>query len=335
MGTVGACTMFSAISGDPISIAGTMSVVALPEMRKHGYSDQLSLGALAGSGNLGFLIPPSLALIVYGIITEQSIGTLFIAGMMPGLLLAFLFIVTIWLVCRINTQMAPQLPAASMVERLKSIWRIVGMLIIIVLVLGGIYGGIFTPTEAAAVGVFGILVMGLATRRLTWRGFTTSLHEAARATGMIFILVIGAMTFSRFIAHSGLSAALTNFIEGLVVPTIFILIAVLIAFILIGLILDIMAIVLIVVPILHPVLVGLGFDPVWLTILTIIVVLMGNVSPPVGIVVFALYGMVRDVPLFTIYRGVLPFILAMVVGLILVIAFPQIALWLPDMMRPG
>lgn len=333
---VGACTMFSAISGDPISIAGTMSVVALPQMRKHGYSDQLSLGTLAASGNLGFLIPPSLAFIVYGIITEQSIGELYIAGIMPGLLLAALFMFTVYLTCKINPRIAPKAPRTSWMERIKASPRIIGMLIIIVLVLGGIYFGIFTPTEAGSAGVFGILVIGLATRRLTWRGFTTSLSESARATGMIFILVIGAMVFSRFMAHSGLSAALTNFIEGLDVPPIYVLITVMIAFIFIGCILDIMAIVLIVVPILHPIMVGLGFDPVWFTVLVVINVLIGNVSPPFGIVVFALYGMNKgEVPLFTIYRGVFPYMIAMAVGLIIVIIFPQVALWLPGMMRPG
>lgn len=333
---VGACTLFSAVSGDPISIAGTMSIVALPQMRKHGYKDRLSLGTLAASGNLGFLIPPSLAFIVYGIITEQSIGTLYIAGIVPGLLLAALFMITIFIRCKINPSIAPKAEQASWTEKIKASPRIIGMLVIIVIVLGGIYAGIFTPTEAGAAGVFGLLVIGLANRRLKWRGFTTSLTESARATGMIFILVMGAMVFSRFMAHSGLSAALTSFIGGLDIPRIYVLIAVMIAFILIGLILDIMAIVLIVVPILHPIMVGLGFDPIWFSVLVIINVLIGNVSPPFGIVVFALYGMNRgEIPLFTIYRGALPYIIAMAIGLIIVVAFPQMALWLPGMMRPG
>jgi C4-dicarboxylate transporter DctM subunit len=335
MATTGACAIFGAICGDPISTATTMTAVALPEMRKHKYHDRLSLGILAASGNLGFMIPPSLAFIVYAILTEQSIGTLFIAGIVPGLLLALFFIATIWIICRINPVLAPQAPKAGWMERLKSIRGILGILIIIVLVLGGIYAGIFTPTEAGSIGVAGVLLLGLANRQLKWQDFGVVLRRVSTLLGMVFVLIIGAMIFSRFMAVSEISLKLGDFMSGLDISRYYLLVAVLIFYALAGLIMDIMGIMMIVAPILHPIIVGLGFDPVWLAVLTVAMILMGGISPPVGMVVFALSGMVSDAPLFTIYRGVFPFIVAMLVCLVILIAFPQIVLWLPGMMRPG
>ena len=335
MGAIGACTIFAAICGDPISTSATITTVSLSEMRKYGYKDQLSLGAIAAGGNLGFLIPPSLVFIIYAILTEQSIGVLFMSGILPGLLLSASFILTIYLQCLIDPNLAPVGPKTTWLERIKSTPRILGVLFIIVLVLGGIYTGIFTPTEAGAVGVFAIVILALVTRQLLWHSFSTAIIEAAVMTGMVFILIIGAMIFSRFLVIAEVPLNLANFVANLDILPIFILIAVLIVYILVGFIMDIVAILIVAIPILHPLLVGLGFDPVWLAVLTVVTVLIGNVSPPFGIVCFALAGMVRDVPLFTIFRGVLPFVLAMLVCLVLLVAFPQIALWLPSMMRVG
>jgi tripartite ATP-independent transporter DctM subunit len=304
-------------------------------MRKYNYKDQFSLGAIAAGGNLGFLIPPSLVFIVYAVLTEQSVGVLFMSGILPGILLSALFMLTIYTVAKINPRMAPTGPKASWMERLKASPKIFWLLVVIVLVLGGIYTGTFTPTEAGAVGAFVILAVTIATKQITWRGFTATLGDTAVMTGRVFILIIGAMTFNRFLVVTGIPMSLANFVAGLEVPAMVTLIVVLIAYILIGFIMDIMAILIVAIPILHPLLVGLGFDPVWLAVLTVITVLMGNISPPVGIVVFALSGMVRDVPLFTIFRGVFPFLGAMLVCLIILIIFPQIALWLPGMMIAG
>jgi tripartite ATP-independent transporter DctM subunit len=334
MGTVAACTIFAAICGDPISTAATITSVSLPEMRRYKYSDQLSLGAIAAGGNLGFLIPPSLVFIIYGVLTEQSIGVLFISGIFPGLLLAACFMLTIYIICKIKPSMAPPALSVSWMERIRAVPRILSVLFVIVLVLGGIYTGIFTPTEAGAMGVFVILVLSFAMKQLNWKGLTAAIGEAAIMTGMVFILIIGAMIFSRFLIITEVPMSLANFIVGLEVPPIVILITVLLVYIFIGFIMDIVAIIIVAVPILHPLLVSLGFDPVWLAVLTVVTILIGNVSPPVGIVCFALAGMVRDVPLVTIFRGVFPFIGAMFVCLIILIVFPEIALWLPGMMKP-
>ncbi len=335
MATSGACAMFAAICGGALATATTVAAVALPQMRKYHYDDKLSLGVLAAGGNLGFLIPPSMGFMLYAIITNQSIGILFISGVLPGILLTLLFMVTIWILCRINPELAQPSPRASWKERFVSTRLTIPSIILIILVLGGIYAGFFTPTEAGAVGVFGVIVIGLANRRLTWQGFISALRESAKLYGMVFLLIIGTMIYSRFLVVTEIPMLLSETIAVLDVSPYVILVIALIFFILIGFIMDIMAMLMLTVPILHPVLVSLGFDPVWLATLTIITVLMGHITPPVGMVVFGLAGYVRDVPVYTIFRGAFPFLGSMLVCLVILIAFPQIALFLPNMMRPG
>lgn len=326
MGATGTCAMFAAICGCAIATATSVATVSLPEMRKYGYSDQLSLGVLAAGGNLGFLIPPSLGFIFYGIITEQSIGQLFMAGILPGVLLACLFVVTIWAICRMNPSLATKAPKASWRERLSSLRGIIGILVIIVVVLGGIYAGLVTATEAGALGVFAVLVVGMAKRRFTWKGTATALRTGLQLTGSVFVLIMGAMVFSRFLTVTEIPLQLAQLISGTGIAPFAILWLVLIVYILVGFVMDIMAMILILVPVLHPLLVALGFDPVWLAVVTMLTVLMGHISPPVGIVVYSLHGFVPDVPLFTIFRGALPFLAAMFVCLIILVAFPEISL---------
>jgi len=335
MGAVGVCTIFAAMCADPISTAATITKASLGEMRRYKYSDQLSLGTIAAAGNLGFLIPPSLVMIIYGILTEQSIGALFMSGVMPGLLISASFMVTIYILCKSNPKLALQGPKISWMGRLKATPRLIPVLIIVALVMGGIYAGVFTPTEAAAWGVFAILLISIITRQLSWKDYKAALSETSVITGMIFMLIIGAMIFSRFLVICEVPSNLANFIGGLQVPRLLILITVLITYMLLGCIMDLMSILIVAVPILHPLLVELGFNPLWLAVLTVITVLIGNVTPPVGIVVFALSGMVRDAQLFTIFRGVVPFIITMLICLIILIAFPQISTWLPSMMSAG
>jgi tripartite ATP-independent transporter DctM subunit len=329
-----ACAIFAAICGDSIASATTMAAVSLPIMRKVKYDDALSLGCIASGGNLGFLIPPSLGFVFYAIITEQSIGTLFISGIGPGLLLTILFIITIIIICRLNPRLGPPMPPSSWKERMVSLKYIVSPFLIIVLVLGGIYSGLFTPTEAAAAGAFGCLAIGLISRRLTWRGFWGSLRQTGLLVGRIFILVSGALLFSRFITVTEVTITLGDFISNLDVSTYVILWIILIFYIMVGFILDIMSIILLVAPIFHSILIGLGFDPVWLAATTMITILIGQISPPFGIVVFGLKSYVQEVPIWTIYRGCIPFIIAMIVGLTLLVYFPQIAMFLPNLMRP-
>jgi C4-dicarboxylate transporter DctM subunit len=335
MAATGACSMFAAICGDAVATAAAIGVVALPQMRKNKYADVLSTGVLASAGNLGFLIPPSLALLIYAVITEQSIGTLFAAGILPGLLLAAFFVITIWLWCRIKPELSTAAPPASWGERFSSLRYISGSALVIVLVLGGIYGGIFTPTEAAAIGVFGVIIVGFAFRRVTWQRFAAGISDTALLTGKIFILITGARIFMRLITVSEIPLNMAETIAALQLSPYVFLVMVLVFYIIMGFVADILAIILITVPVLHPVLVGMGFDPVWISILIVVTVLMGMVTPPVGIVVFALSGVFKDVPVYTIFKGVLPFVGAMIVALVFMVAFPQIVLFLPNLLKPG
>jgi len=335
MAATGACSIFAAICGDAVATAAAVGVVALPQMRKNKYADVLSTGVLASAGNLGFLIPPSLALLIYAVITEQSIGTLFAAGILPGLLLAAFFVITIWLWCRINPKLSTAAPPASWGERFSSLRYVSGSFLVIVLVLGGIYGGIFTPTEAAAIGVLGVILVGFIFRRVTWQRFTNGMSDTALLTGKIFILITGARIFMRLITVSEIPLNMSETIATLQLSPYVFLGMVLLFYIIMGFVADILAIILITVPVLHPVLVGMGFDPVWISILIVVTVLMGMITPPVGIVVFALSGVFKDVPIYTIFRGVLPFFGAMIVALVFMIAFPQIVLFLPNLLKPG
>lgn len=330
-----ACTIFGAICGDAVATAAAVGVIALPEMRKYKYADVLSTGVLASAGNLGLLIPPSLAFVIYAIITEQSIGMLFIAGVGPGLVLTVLFVMTIWFWCRIRPTLATPSPSATWGERFSSLRYIIGSALVIIIVLGGIYGGVFTPTEAAAIGVFGVLLIGFIFRRLTWPAFAGGISDTALLTGKIFILIIGAMIFTRFITVSEIPLHLSETIAVLQLPPILILLVTLIVYIILGFVVDIIPIILITAPVLHPVLVGMGYDPIWLSVCVVMTILMGGITPPVGLVVFALSGVIKDVPIYTIFRGVFPFLGAMIVCLVLIIAIPQIALFLPNLMRPG
>jgi C4-dicarboxylate transporter DctM subunit len=330
-----ACAGFGAVCGCSITTAVTMTAIALPEMRRHNYSDQLSTGILCAGGNLGFLIPPSIGFIIFGIITETSIGHLFMAGIIPGVILALLFCVAIYVICRIDPKAGPASPRLSLREMVKLPMGAWLMLLLAIIVLGGIYAGLFTPTEAGGAGAFATFVFGLAAKRLPWNGFVRALVNTVKTSGMIFILIIGAMIFSAMLALSTLPFALVDIIEGFSVNRYFVLVAILVVFIILGFFLDIMSIMLILLPVVFPVTEALGFDAVWFGVLTIITVLMGQISPPVGIVVYSVSGMVRDVPVMTIFRGAMPFFFVMALSLVLFIAFPQISLLLPDLMTPA
>jgi C4-dicarboxylate transporter, DctM subunit len=330
-----ACAAFGAVCGDSITTAVTMTSIALPEMRKNNYSDRLSTGILAAGGNLGFMIPPSIAFIIYGIITETSIGHLFVAGILPGVLLAFAFCLAIYIICRFDPTAGPAGKRVPFVQALKvpvGTWL---MIVLALVVLGGIYAGIFTPTEAGGVGAFATLVFGLVARRLHWSRIKNSLIYTIKTTGMIFILIIGAIIFSRMLALSTVPFALTDLIAGLSVNRYIVLALILIVFIILGFFLDIMSILLIMLPVMSPVVSGLGFDLVWFGVLVVVTVLMGQISPPVGIVVFAVAGVAKDVPMMDVFKGAMPFFYTMGICLIILIAFPAISLILPRMMSGG
>ena len=335
MATTGACSAFGAVCGDHIATAATMCSAALPEMRRYKYNDELSLGCIAAGGNLGFLIPPSAAFIIYGFVTQTSIGALFAAGILPGILLTLLFWITIYLLCRLDPSLAPPGPKVSWMERLKAIRGIWGIFLLFIIVMGGIYTGIFTPTEAGAVGAFAAFILGVASRQLSWQGFVHSLGETIATTAMIFLLIIGAMIFSTFLVSAEVAITVGNFIEGWDVNRYVILAIILLFYVITGFFMDIFALLLVSLPIVFPIVAGpLGFDPVLFGVLSVLTIMMGSISPPVGVVVFAVYGIVREVPLFTIFRGCMPFLGAMFICLIILVAFPQISLVLPGLMLP-
>lgn len=332
MAVTGACTFFSAICGDIVAIATTMTAVALPTMKKTGYRDTLSIGCIAAGGNLGFLIPPSVGFIIYALITEQSIGQLFIAGIFPGVLMATLFIITIIIWTRIQPNVAPPTAKAPWKERFKATPLLIGPVILIVVVLGGIYTGIFTPTEAASIGVIGVILIGLLRKQFTLQKFVGPFLQACIFGGRLFLLFTAAMIFSRFLALSELPQWLGDVIKASNLAPVVVLIIAMVFYFIAGLIMDIGSIILIVAPTLHPILVHIGYDPIFIAVLTTIMTLIGAISPPVGIVVFGIKAFLQDVPLWTIYRGALPFLAAMVICLILCMIFPQIALFLPQLM---
>jgi len=334
MAATGACSAFGAVCGNHIATAATMCSAALPEMRRYNYDDKLSLGCISAGGNLGYLIPPSGAFIVYGFMTETPIGQLFIAGILPGALITFMFMAQINIQCRLHPELGPTTPAVNWKERIISIKGIVGIVGVFIIVMGGIYAGFFTPTEAGAVGVAAVFLLGLLGRQLTKKGFVNSLLEASKVSAMIMLLIIGAKLFATFLTLTEVPITLTTFIEGLNVNRYAILAAILVIYIICGFFMDIFAILMVSLPIVYPIVVlQLGFDPLLFGVLSVVTIMIGSISPPFGVVVFALHGMTK-VPLLTIFRGCIPFIVVMVIGLIILVIFPQISTFLADMMMP-
>ncbi|MFC1956615.1 TRAP transporter large permease [Chloroflexota bacterium] len=331
MATVGACSAFAAICGSSYASAVTMGKVCMKPMSKYGYNTSLASSTIAAGGTLGVLIPPSIPLVLYGILTEQSIGKLFIAGIFPGILLATLMIITIGIICYRRPKMGPPGPKTSLKDKFVSLRYSWATLLLFILVIGGIYMGVFTPSEAGGVGASGVIIIGIFTRRLSFSSFISSLREAIQTTAMIMLLFVGAIIFSRFLAVSRLPFVLADAANALTLPPLAVLAIIVVIYIILGMFLDIVSTVLITIPIIFPTIIALGYDPIWLGVLVVLVIEMGVITPPVGMVVFALSG-ATGIPSETIFRGVFPFIIAMVVCIIIITAFPQIALFLPNTM---
>jgi tripartite ATP-independent transporter DctM subunit len=329
--TVIACALFAAITGTSVAGAVTMGKVALPEMKRFKYDMSMATGSIASGGTLGILIPPSLGFILYGMVTEESIGKLFMAGIIPGLLLTTIFILVVLGITLHNPAAGPPGPPSSFKEKLRSIkgtWQTAALFI---LVLGGIYLGIFTPTEAGAVGAMGAIIITLISRRLTRTTFVNSLLETGQLTAMIMLLVVGSFIFMRFLSLSQLPTTMTEFIGSLSLSRWIIYIFIVLFYMIVGMFLDIMSMMVLTVPFIYPVIVALGFDPIWFGVIAVIIMEMGLVTPPVGLNVFALAG-VCDVPLPAIFRGVLPFVIAMLICVAILTIFPQIVMFLPNNM---
>ncbi len=325
-----ACTGFAACTGSSLASGATMGTIAYPEMMKFKYSPRLATGCIASGGTLGILIPPSVVFIIYGFLTAQPIGVLFIAGIFPGLLLSGLFLTLISLMVLRNPELGPRGQSFPWGERFKALTGVWGMLVIFVLVVGGLYLGIFAPSEAGAVGAFGALVVALS-KRMGIRSLSTALKDSLRLTCMVMTILIGAMIFGVFLTVSGFPSMLSAWITSLPLPPYAILILILLMYIPLGMVMDAMAMVLLTIPIIFPIITGLGFDPIWFGVLIVLVFEMALITPPVGMIVYVVQG-VTKVPLEEVFRGNMPFLVAMIAALALLLAFPQISLWLPGTM---
>ena len=332
MATIGACAGFAAICGSPTASVATMGTVCLPEMKRYNYDPALATGCVVAGGTLGILIPPSVTFIVYGILVEESIGKLFIAGIFPGLLLAGLFIVTIFIITRRNPRLGPPGPRATWRERLVSLTGVWEMLALFALVMGGLFAGLFTPTEAGALGAFGALILGLVQRRLTRREFIMSLFETLRTTSMVFVILAGTSILGRFLAVTKIPFELAGWVSELPVSPMAIFAVIVLMYIIAGCVIEALPLIMLTVPIFFPVVVALGFDPIWFGVIIVLLAQMGLITPPVGVSAYIIKGVAPDVPLGTIFRGAITFLPAMVICVIILMAFPQIALFLPNLM---
>ena len=330
--TVLACAGFGAICGSSIATAATMAKVAYPPMKKLGYADYLSTGVIAAGGTLGIMIPPSTILVIYGIVTETHIGKLFAAGVLPGLMCAGLLMVVVsWIAWR-DPAAAPAGERSTWPQRLKAVRDIWGVALLVVVVLGGIYGGVFTATEGAGIGAMGAFLFALARRALTLKVLLDVLVESARTTAMLFTILIAAMLFSAFVNFTTMPGDLKDWILGQGLSPLMVVGAMMLVYVLLGTIMEELSMVLLTIPVFFPIVTGLGFDPVWFGVLIVLVVQIGLISPPVGMNLFVLNALLKDVGLAQIFRGVWAFVLALVVGLVLVLQFQSISLWLPSFM---
>jgi len=330
--TVIGCAGFAALSGSSIAAALTMGKVALPQMRRFGYGDRLATGTVAAGGTLGILIPPSTGLVLYAILTENSIGQLFIAGVVPGLMLAGLFVLTISLVVRLRPAEGAPGPRAGMRERLLATWRALAITVIILLTIGGIYTGVFTTVEAAGVGATFALAVFIARRGLDWGTLGRAIAETLRTTGVVFVIVIGASVFAPFVALSGLPGLVAQWLPVEALGAVGVILLIVAAYAVLGMFIEGLSMLVLTLPIVYPIVTGVGFDPIWFGVVVVIALEMGLISPPVGVNCFVVRSIAQDVKLETIFAGIMPFWAAMLVLVLLLIAFPWLATTLPGAM---
>jgi C4-dicarboxylate transporter, DctM subunit len=331
--TIAACAGFGAICGSSIATAATMSKVAYPSMKRLGYSDSLSTGVMAVGGTLGIMIPPSTIMVIYGIITQTNIGKLFAAGILPGLLSAALLMLAVVVITSRDPEHAPAGERASWSERWRALRGIWGVALLVLVVLGGIYGGFFTATEGAGFGAAGAFLLALLRGRLSLAVLAQVLVESARTTAMLFTLLIAATLFANFVNFTTMPLDLKEWITRLDLSPTMIVLAMMAIYVVLGTVMEELTMVLLTIPLFFPIVTGLGFDPVWFGVLIVMVVQIGLISPPVGMNLFVLNALLPGVGLPTIFRGCWPFVLVMVLVMGLLVAFPQISLWLPSLMR--
>jgi len=330
--TVVACGGFAAICGSSVATAATFSAVAYPEMRRFNYPQSFSTGVIAAGGTLGAILPPSTVLAVYAILTQQDIGKLFMAGIVPGVLAMAMYVLTIAIIVKLRPDWLPGGEVKPWSERFKDLKNVWAPLVLFVFVIGGLYGGFFTPTEAGGVGASGAFILGLVRRKLDGPKIREALLSATRTAAAVFTVLIGALLFGYFLTITQSPQKLTEFLTGLGIGRYGVLALIMVMYLVLGCLMDAMAMIILTVPIIYPVIVHLGFDPIWFGVIIVMTVELGLIHPPVGMNVFVIKSVVKDVSFTTIFKGVLPFIATDIIRLVILIAFPVIALWLPTRM---
>ena len=334
MATVVACGGFSAICGSSLATAATMSKVAMPPMRKFGYSDSLASASIAAGGTLGILIPPSVVLVIYGLLTEQSIGKLFIAGVIPGLLGIILYLAAVRFTVWRNPAAGPVGQRVDLAGRLSALSEVWATLLLFLLVIGGIYGGVFTPTEAAGIGAGGALLIAILRRRMTWSALWQCLVESVETSASLFAILIGALIFSNFVNRAGLPDALLGLVTSFDIAPLAVIFAILLVYLLLGCVFESLSMMLLTVPIFFPVVADLGFDLIWFGIIVVVITEISLITPPVGLNVFVLRGVLGDITTGTIFKGVTPFWTADIIRLLVLVLVPSLSLFLPSLMGP-
>lgn len=331
-GTILASGGFGAICGSSLATVTTVTRISVPEMLRYGYSPKLAAGSVGAGGTLGILIPPSLIMIIYAYLTETSVGRLFAAGMIPGLVAIALYCATIFIWVSLKPEIGPRQPRASWAERLRSLKDILGVALAFLIVMGGIFMGFFSPTEGAAIGAAAVMTIGFVSRQLDWTGLLAALRDAAYVSAMIFLMLIGVEIFQFFMEASRLPEAIVSFFTGMEAPRFVVLLTIIAVLVLLGCVLDSIAIVMIMTPFLYPIVLDLGYDLIWFGIVMVMVVEIGLMTPPFGINVFVINSMVPQIRLGQAFAGVMPFIAADIVRVGLLLALPALTLWLPGLL---
>ena len=330
--TIAACGGFAAICGSSVATAATFSKVAYPEMRQFGYPQSFATGVIAAGGSLGIMIPPSTVFAVYGLITEQDIGKLFIAGIIPGVIAVGMYIATINLIAFFRPGFLPKTPRHRWAERLEAVKDVWAVVLLFIFIIGGLYAGMFTATEAAGMGAGGAFIIAVVRRKLSRDDFWDCLIESLRTTAAVFTILIGALIFGYFLTITQTPQKLTHFLTGLGLGPYGVLVLILLMYLVLGCIMDAMAMIILTVPIVFPVIQALGFDPIWFGVVIVMTVELGLIHPPVGMNVFVIKSVIREVKLSTVFYGVMPFVLTDILRLAIIISFPILATWLPSHM---